>query len=157
MEFAHLNAFCSKSSDSSKANPRGSWLDEGEDNHSWVECDLLSIGQADLATYRSFAQHFTHPRSLICLAKNSNCLCALLAFFNILFQFFFFQISDDVLIEADNLREGKATGYIHNVSPLKNNHFDFQLQTKNKTIRAACFGPKGTTWSILQVQKPSKN
>lgn len=58
---------------------------------------------------------------------------------------FFFQISDDVLIEADNLREGKTTGYIHNVSPLENNYFDFQLQTKNKTIRAACFGPKGTT------------
>ena len=53
--------------------------------------------------------------------------------------FFSFQISDDVLIEVNNLREGKATGYIHNVSPLKNNHFDFQLQTKNKTIRAVCF------------------
>lgn len=90
--------------------------------------------------YRSFAQHFPHPRSLIGPAKNSNCSCALLAFFSILFQFFFFfQISDDVLIEADNLREGKATGYIHIVSPLQNNHFDFQLHTKNKTIRAACF------------------
>ena len=29
--------------------------------------------------------------------------------------------------------------HIHNVSPLKNSHFDFQLQTKNKKIRVVCF------------------
>ena len=44
-----------------------------------------------------------------------------------------------MLLEVDNLREGKAKGYIHNISPLKNNYFDFQLQTKSKTIRVVCF------------------
>ena len=39
-----LIAFCSKWSNSLKANPRRSLLDEGEDSHSLVECDLLSIG-----------------------------------------------------------------------------------------------------------------
>ena len=39
-----LIAFCSKWSNSLKANPRRGLLDEGEDSHSLVECDLLSIG-----------------------------------------------------------------------------------------------------------------
>lgn len=57
--------------------------------------------------------------------------------------FFFFQISD-VLLEVDNLRQGDASGYLHHISPLKNKgkFFDFQLQLKNKTIRAVCFSAK---------------
>ena len=39
-----MSAFCLKSSNSSKANPRCDCLDEGEDSHSLVECDFLSIG-----------------------------------------------------------------------------------------------------------------
>ena len=37
---------------------------------------------------------------------------------------------------------GIATGYVHNVSPIKNDkYFDFQLQMKHKTVRAVCFSP----------------
>ena len=39
-----MSAFCLKSSNSSKANPRRDCLDEGEDSRSLVECDFLSIG-----------------------------------------------------------------------------------------------------------------
>lgn len=41
------------------------------------------------------------------------------------------------------LEHGIARGYRHNVSPLRNNstHFDFQVQTKYKTVRAVCFSP----------------
>lgn len=53
-----------------------------------------------------------------------------------------YQISDEILDEIHDLTEGKATGFIHNVSPMKqNNHFDFQLQMKSKTVRAVCFSP----------------
>lgn len=42
------------------------------------------------------------------------------------------------------LEHGIARGYIHNVSPLRNNstYFDFQVQTKYKTVRAVCFSPQ---------------
>ena len=42
------------------------------------------------------------------------------------------------------LEHGIARGYIHNVSPLRNNstYFDFQVQTKYKTARAVCFSPQ---------------
>lgn len=42
------------------------------------------------------------------------------------------------------LENGIAKGYIHNVSPLRNNssYFDFEVQTKYKTTRAVCFSPK---------------
>ena len=37
---------------------------------------------------------------------------------------------------------GVATGYVHNVSPIKNDkYFDFQLQMMHKTVRAVCFSP----------------
>ena len=51
--------------------------------------------------------------------------------------------SEDVLNKE--LENGIARGYIHNVSPLRNNssYFDFEVQTKYKTIRAVCFSPKG--------------
>ena len=40
------------------------------------------------------------------------------------------------------LQPGVATGYVHNVSPIKNGkYFDFQLQMKHKTVRAVCFSP----------------
>ncbi|CAH3167388.1 unnamed protein product, partial [Pocillopora meandrina] len=40
------------------------------------------------------------------------------------------------------LQSAVATGYVHNVSQIKNGkYFDFQLQTKHKTIRAVCFSP----------------
>lgn len=40
------------------------------------------------------------------------------------------------------LQPGVATGYVHNVSPIKNGkYFDFQLQMKHKTVRAICFSP----------------
>ena len=40
------------------------------------------------------------------------------------------------------LQPAVATGYVHNVSPIKNeNYFDFQLQMKHKTVRAVCFSP----------------
>jgi len=50
--------------------------------------------------------------------------------------------SEDVLNKE--LENGIARGYIHNVSPLRNNssYFDFEVQTKYKTIRAVCFSPK---------------
>lgn len=50
--------------------------------------------------------------------------------------------SEDVLNK--DLENGIARGYIHNVSPLRNNssYFDFEVQTKYKTIRAVCFSPK---------------
>lgn len=50
--------------------------------------------------------------------------------------------SEDVLNK--DLENGIARGYIHNVSPLRNNssYFDFEVQTKYKTIRTVCFSPK---------------
>jgi len=50
--------------------------------------------------------------------------------------------SEDVLNKE--LENGIARGYIHNVSPLRNNssYFDFLVQTKYKTIRAVCFSPQ---------------
>lgn len=49
--------------------------------------------------------------------------------------------SEDV--SNKELENGIARGYIH-VSPLRNNssYFDFEVQTKYKTIRAVCFSPK---------------
>lgn len=42
------------------------------------------------------------------------------------------------------LEHGIARRYIHNISPLRNNstYFDFQVQTKYKTVRAVCFSPQ---------------
>lgn len=50
--------------------------------------------------------------------------------------------SEDV--SNKELENGIARGYIPNVSPLRNNssYFDFEVQTKYKTIRAVCFSPK---------------
>ena len=47
-------------------------------------------------------------------------------------------------VSNQELENGIARGYIHNVSPLRNNnsYFDFEVQTKYKTIRAVCFSPK---------------
>ena len=40
------------------------------------------------------------------------------------------------------LQPGVATGYVHNVSAIKNGkYFDFQLQMKHKTVRAVCLSP----------------
>ena len=40
------------------------------------------------------------------------------------------------------LQSAVATGYVHNVSQIKNGkYFDFQLQTKHKTVRAVFFSP----------------
>ena len=103
---------------------------------------LEEEGQADLASDINDAStgllhNISHTQGASFVQQNIQTVYVLYWHFSILF--YSFQISDDVLIEVGNLREGKATGYIHNVSPLKNNHFDFQLQTKNKTIRAVCF------------------
>lgn len=107
---------------------------------------LEEDGQADLATdindvSTGLSHNISHTQGASFVSQKNQTVDVLYWHFSVsFFNSFFFQISYDVLIEADNLREGKATGYIHHVSPLKNNHFDFQLQTKNKTIRGACFG-----------------
>lgn len=107
---------------------------------------LEEEGQADLASdindvSTGLLHNISHTQGASFVQQKIQNVCALLTliFSTSFFIYFSFQISDEVLIEVDNLREGKAKGYIHNVSPLKNNHFDFQLQTKNKTIRAFCF------------------
>lgn len=45
-------------------------------------------------------------------------------------------------VSNQELENGIARGYIH-VSPLRtnNSYFDFEVQTKYKTIRAVCFSP----------------
>ena len=57
--------------------------------------------------------------------------------------------SEDLLNKE--LENGIARGYIHNVSPLRNNssYFDFEVQTKYKTIRAVCFHQKKESYSTL--------
>ena len=46
--------------------------------------------------------------------------------------------------EEDDISKGIAKGYLHNISPLKKDgaFFDFQIQTKYKTLRGVCFSPK---------------
>ena len=45
---------------------------------------------------------------------------------------------------SESISSGVAKGYLHNLSPLKKNggYFDFQIQTKHKTVRAVCFSPQ---------------
>ena len=46
------------------------------------------------------------------------------------------------LPDGSDLSKGMAVGFLHNVSPVKKGrYFDFQLQTKSKTIRGVCFSP----------------
>ena len=45
-------------------------------------------------------------------------------------------------IMDEALKRNVASGYLHNVSPVKNgNYFDFQLQMKHKTSRGVYFSP----------------
>ena len=38
--------------------------------------------------------------------------------------------------------EPEATGYLHNISPIKKGkYFEFQLQERSKTVRGVCFSP----------------
>ena len=37
----------------------------------------------------------------------------------------------------------EVVGYLHNISPLKKGRYlDFQMQTKDKTVRGVCFSPR---------------
>ena len=45
-------------------------------------------------------------------------------------------VEEQQSISDSKFEEGIAVGYLHNVSPVKSgNHFDFQLQTRTKTVR----------------------
>ena len=51
------------------------------------------------------------------------------------------------------LQPGVATGYVHNVSPIKNGkYFDFQLKMKHKTVRAVCFLHQNGSILVSTVQ-----
>ena len=53
----------------------------------------------------------------------------------------------------NNSKTESLEGFLHNLSPTKDNRFEFGLQTKHKTHRVVCFAP--TKWTLFEDKNKS--